>query len=177
MQPQIELWAPGPASVPHDIESLATLLHACVHSGASVSFILPFSTAQAAAFWREQVLPSVQAGHRQVFLARGQNQILGSVQLELDTPPNQPHRAEIKKLLVHPDARRRGIARALMAAAEHHARAAHRTLLTLDTAVGSLAEPLYRSLGYQPAGVIPAYAYNFDATTLEATTIMYKVLS
>jgi hypothetical protein len=82
----------------------------------------------------------------------------------------------VKKLLVHPDARRRGIARALMTAAEDQARAANRTLLTLDTAVGSFADPLYRSMGYQAAGVIPGYAYNVDSRALEGTIVMYKQL-
>src|ERR1017187_2271221 len=90
----IELWAPDAANVSRDIESLANLLHACVHAGASVSFVLPFSTAQAAAFWREQVLPPAQTGTRCVLLARSRNEILRTVQLDFATPPNQPHRAE-----------------------------------------------------------------------------------
>jgi len=167
---KIELWTGA------DLDQLADVLHACVHAGASVSFVLPFSKDEAIAFWRDQVLPAVNAGTRGVFIARADGRIVGTVQLDLSTPPNQPHRAEVKKLLVHPDARRRGIARSLMNAAHDHARAAHRTLLTLDTAVGSLAEPLYLSLGYVPIGVIPRYSFNFNSTVLEGTTVMYKDL-
>ncbi len=159
-----------------DLEMLAAVLHACVHSGASVSFVLPFSHAQAKAFWQEQVLPGVASGTRRVLLARRPGRIVGTVQLDLATPPNQPHRAEVKKLLVHPDARRSGIARSLMTAIEEEARKAGRTLLTLDTVTGGAAEPLYLSLGYTPVGVIPRYALNHDSTKLESTTVMYKDL-
>lgn len=173
----IECWQPDPMAVNEDLEMLGAVLHACVHAGASVSFVLPFSIEDARAFWREQVLPAVQGGSRRVLLARQGGRIVGTVQLDLDTPPNQPHRAEVRKLLVHPEARRRGIARSLMTGAEEQARAARRTLLTLDTVTGGAAEPLYRSLGYVPIGVIPGYALNHDSTSLESTTVMYKRLS
>ena len=126
----IECWDPGPG-VTDDLEMLGCVLHACVHAGASVSFVLPFSREEARAFWLDQVLPAVTAGSRRVLLARLAGQIIGTVQLDLATPPNQPHRAEVKKLLVRPDARRRGIARSLMIALEDQARDARRTLLTL----------------------------------------------
>ncbi|HEX6739118.1 MAG TPA: GNAT family N-acetyltransferase [Vicinamibacteria bacterium] len=102
--------------------------------------------------------------------------IVGTVTLDLGTPPNQRHRAEVAKLLVHPVARRRGIARALMIALEAVARAEGRTLLTLDTWTGREAESLYRSLGYVVAGVIPRYARGSLTPELEGTTIMYKDL-
>jgi GNAT superfamily N-acetyltransferase len=173
---QIERWKPDPAGVDGDLEMLACVLQACVHAGGSVSFVLPFPREEARAFWEQQVLPGVQAGSRCVLVARMAGRIVGTVQLDLGTPPNQPHRAEVRKLLVHPEARRRGIARSLMAAVEAQAHEEHRTLLTLDTVTGSAAEPLYRSLGYVAIGVIPRYAFNFDATTLEGTTVMYKEL-
>lgn len=173
----IERWTPQPAQVNEDVEKLGALLHACVHAGASVSFTLPFPHAEAAAFWREQVLPTVNAGTRVVLLARMGVRIVGTVQLDLGTPPNQPHRAEVRKLLVAPGARRRGIARALMAAIEREARDRHRSLLTLDTVTGSFAEPLYLSMGYVAIGAIPRYALNFDSTVLESTTVMYKELA
>lgn len=173
---QIARWMADPPSLAADIDMLGTVLHACVHSGASVSFVLPFSHDDARVFWRTKVLPAVQSGLCLVLVARGGGQILGTVQLDLATPPNQPHRAEVRKLLVHPDARRRGIARALMLALEQEARAAHRNLLTLDTVTGGFAEPLYLSLGYVKVGAIPRYAVRPNSPELDATTIMYKEL-
>ena len=160
-----------------DLKMLAGVLHSCVHAGASVSFVLPFSRDDAQAFWHDQVLPAVTAGSRRVMLARLAGRIVGTVQLDLATPPNQPHRAEVKKLLVHPDVRRRGIARLLMAAVEEQAREARRTLLVLDTVTGGAAETLYLSAGYAVVGIVPRYALNFDSSKLESTTVMYKELS
>ena len=173
---QIELWRPNETSVEADVRSLGDLLHDCVHAGASVSFILPFSLDDAAAFWRDRVLPAVEAGTCLVLVARRGEQIAGTVQLDLATPPNQPHRGEIKKLLVHPSARRHGIARALMVSIEAQARAAGRTLLTLDTASAG-AEQLYASLGYVRVGVIPGFSVRPDGRELEGTMVMYKELS
>lgn len=172
----IERWVPDPARVNEDVEALGGVLHACVHAGGSVSFVLPFSLEDATAFWRDQVLPAVHAGSRRVLLASLGGRVVGTVQLDLATPPNQPHRAEVKKLLVHPEARRRGIAKALMIAVETEAHASGRILLTLDTVTGGFAEPLYRSLGYITVGVIPKYALNFNSSVLEATTVMCKEL-
>ena len=172
----IELWAPEPASVDADLDDLAEVLHECVHGGAGVSFVIPFSHAEAKAFWQRHVLPFVQAGSRCVLVARQAGRIVGTVQLDLDTPPNQPHRAEVRKLLVHPEARRYGIARALMQAIEEQARNAGRTLLTLDTVTNCPAEPLYRSLGYIPLGVIPDYALSASGKSFDAATFMYKPL-
>ena len=172
----IECWNPDSAGFAADLEMLSGVLHACVHAGASVSFVLPFSREDARAFWQEQVLPAANTGSRRVLLARLAGRIVGTVQLDLATPPNQPHRAEVKKLLVHPDARRRGVARSLMIALEDQARTARRSLLTLDTVTGGAAEPLYLSLGYVAAGAIPCYAFNFDRSNVESTTVMYKQL-
>jgi ribosomal protein S18 acetylase RimI-like enzyme len=174
---RIETLKIDPGGVRNDLERLGNLLHACVCAGASVSFVLPFSHDDAKAFWSDQVLPAVDAGSRCVLVARSTGNIVGTVQLDLATPPNQPHRAEVKKLLVHPDARRRGIARSLMVALEAQALEACRTLLTLDTVTGSPAEALYRSLGYVAVGAIPGYALNFNSSVLEATLVMYKKLS
>lgn len=178
---RVEIWRPdtitqNATTLGHDIHQLIGLLEACVRTGASVSFVLPFSRGEAAAFWRDQVAPAVAEGTRRVLLARLGGEIAGTVQLDLGTPPNQAHRAEVKKLLVHPDARRRGIARSLMIAIEEEARRTGRTLLTLDTISNGAAERLYRSLGYVAAGIIPDYALNFDGSALEATTVMYKQL-
>ena len=160
-----------------DIDMLADILHAVVYDGAGVSFVVPFSLADARAFWVDKVLPGVRARTRRVMVARLGGRIVGTVQLDLAVPPNQQHRAEVAKLLVHPTARRRGIARALMLALEELARSEGRTLLTLDTWTGSHAERLYRSLGYVEVGVIPRYARGSLTPELEATTIMYKELT
>lgn len=159
-----------------DLRGLGTLLHACVHDGASVGYVLPFTPGDAEEFWRDKVLPSVREGSRVLWVARLDGRIVGSVQLDHDTPPNQPHRAEVRKLLVHPDFRRRGLSRALMAELERYAAGLGRSLLTLDTRTGDKAEPLYASLGYRTAGVIPGYCRDPFAGHLDPTTIMYKML-
>ena len=174
---RIERWNPDAAGVEDDLDMLGGVLQACVHAGASVSFILPFSRSDATEFWRTQVLPGVHNASRRVVVSRVDGNIVGTVQIDLATPPNQPHRAEVKKLLVHPDVRRRGIARLLMQAIETQAREARRNLLTLDTVTGGFAEALYRSMGYATSGIIPGYALNFDSSKFEATTVMYKQLA
>ena len=180
-----------------EIDMLAEILHAVVHAGAGVSFFTPFAIDEARAFWVDKVLPQMRAGIRRVLVARigetvraggirervkgkGEEEnerIVGTVQLDLEMPPNQKHRAAVAKLLVHPAARRRGIARALMMALEDVARSEKRTLLTLDTVSGSNAESLYRSLDYIAAGIIPRYARAALTPALEGTTIMYKELT
>jgi len=163
-----------------DIEAhlcgLGQLLQACVHGGAGVHFVLPFTEKDAEVFWIEKVGPAVKDGARVLLVARKDGRVAGSVQLDTDTPPNQPHRAEVSKLLVHPDFRRQGIARALMAELERHAGALGRSLMTLDTVTGDNAEPLYTALGYKPVGVLPGYSLNPAGDRLDSTTIMYKVL-
>ena len=176
---EIQEWRPDAADAARrddDISALAELLRAVVYDGAGVSFVVPFSLDEARAFWVDQVLPGVLARTRHVLVARAGDQILGTVQLDLAWPPNQQHRADVAKLLVHPSARGRGIARALMIALEELARAKGRTLLTLDTWTGSVAERLYRSLGYTVVGVIPRFARGSLTPQLEPTTIMYKEL-
>lgn len=169
------------ALVDAEIDMLAEVLHAVVHAGASVSFFTPFSVDEARAFWVEKVLPGVRSGARRVLVARWDEnepnaRIIGTVQLEFNMPPNQEHRAAVAKLLVHPAARRRGVARALMVELEALALSAGRTLLTLDTVTGSNAERLYRRLGYVVVGVIPRYARGALTPELESTTVMYKEL-
>lgn len=156
---------------------LGAVLHACVHAGASINFVLPFSMDDAHAFWAGKVLPAVQRGTRFVLIAEADGQLAGSVQLSIDTPPNQPHRGEVAKLIVHPGYRRRGIARALMTGLEALALKQGRTLLTLDTRTGDSAEPLYADLGYVTIGAIPGYSCDpFDTSRLDSTTFMYKTL-
>jgi ribosomal protein S18 acetylase RimI-like enzyme len=176
---RIEEWRPdlpGAGNLDREIGMLGGILHAVVHDGAGVSFVVPFSPEEARGFWLDKVLPGVRARTRRVLLARRGERIVGTVQLDLSVPPNQRHRTEVLKLLVHPDARRRGIARALMIAVEEVAREEGRTLLTLDTWTGSAAEDLYRSLGYVTVGVIPRYARGSLTPELESATFMYKEL-
>ena len=176
---RIDEWRPGsePASAAGDVDMLADVLRAVVYDGAGVSFVVPFSIEEAREFWVEKVLPGVRAGTRRVMVARLGARIVGTVQLDLNVPPNQQHRADVLKLLVHPSARRRGIARALMVAIEDVARSEHRTLVTLDTWTGGHAESLYRSLGYTVVGIIPRYARGSLTPQLEPATFMYKELT
>jgi ribosomal protein S18 acetylase RimI-like enzyme len=156
------------------IGEFAALLRACVADGASVGFVLPFSMAAADSYWRDKVLPGLRGGGVVLLAAEQAGRIVGTVQLDHDTFPNQRHRAEVRKLLVHPDHRRRGIARALMAEIERHAVSLGRGLLTLDTRTGDSAEPLYASLGYRIAGMIPGYCRDTIVDRFDPTTIMYK---
>lgn len=157
------------------LEELAGVLNACVHDGASVNFILPHSIEDSRAFWSKKVRPGLVDGTRILLIVKSRERIAGTVQLDFDTPPNQIHRADVSKLLVHPDFRSHGIGRALMVALEARAGEIGRTLLTLDTA-GAHAEKLYLSLGYAIAGVIPAYARDPIEERLDPAIFMYKML-
>lgn len=138
-------------------DELAGVLVDCVAGGASVSFMHPFGN-EAAVGYFHQVAGEVSRGETILLAARHHGRIVGAVQLGIGTPPNQPHRADVKKLLVHRDARRSGIGAALMSAVEHAARRHGRTLLVLDTAEGGGAERLYQRGGWVRVGVIPGYA-------------------
>ncbi len=151
---------------------LAAVLMDCVNAGASVSFLPPLSAETARGFWRK-VSADVASGARLLLGAWADGVLAGTVMLDLGMPQNQPHRAEIQKLLVHPDFRRRGIARALMERAEQAASRIGRTLLTLDTRADDAAEPLFRSLGWIEAGRIPGYALNADRKACD-TVIFYR---
>jgi len=139
------------------LHGLAELLVDCVAGGASISFMHPLPLPQALAFWRK-VADDVRRGDRALLVAHDAQGICGTVQLVLAQPPNQPHRADLAKMLVHRRARRRGIGEALMRAAEALARDCGKSLLVLDTVVGSAAERLYGRLGWQSVGIIPGYA-------------------
>lgn len=157
------------------IGEFASLLKACVEDGASIGFVLPFPMAEAEAYWRGKVLPGLDGGLTLLAAEQG-GRVVGTVQLDCDTFPNQRHRAELRKLLVHPDFRRRGIARKLVAETERRAAAGGRSLITLDTRTGDTAEPLYASLGYLVAGIIPGYCRDTLSDRLDPTTVMYKPL-
>jgi len=169
-----ELDAAGAAAA---LEDLTAILHGCVHGGASVGFIAPFTPEDAAAWWRGRIFPAVAAGERRLLAARREGRVVGTAQLDLATPPNQRHRAEVCKVLVHPAARRQGIGRALMQAVEPLARAEGRSLLTLDTVAGSAAQPLYEGMGYRLVGVLPGWARAPLEDRLEGTAIFYKPLA
>lgn len=154
---------------------LAAILQDAVHNGASVGYLAPLSRADALAYW-DSIIPTLATPQRILLVAEIDGEIAGTVQLVLETRPNGNHRAEVSKLLVHTDYRRRGIARALMQQIETEARAAARTLLVLDTQTGEPAEELYVQLGYARTGVVPAYA-RFPNGRLGATTFMHKLLA
>ena len=159
----------------HETE-LGQLIHDCVHAGASIGYVLPYELADGIAFWSGKIANSMNGGKLVLLVAFLDGAIVGTAQLDYDTNPNQPHRAEVRKLMVHPDYRREGIGRALMSAIEIEARKLDRSLLTLDTRSGDSAEPLYVSLGYQVSGVIPGYCIDAHSGELDSTTIMYKQL-
>jgi len=153
---------------------LADVLADCVAGGASVSFMAPFPSAQALAFFRK-VDDSVAKGDTVLLAASLKGKIVGTVQLGLDTPPNQPHRAEIKKMLVHRRARGHGIGTALMARAEEEARRRGRWLLVLDTVPGENGHRLYLRCGWQQSGIVPNYALFPDGSLCD-TAFMWKRL-
>jgi GNAT superfamily N-acetyltransferase len=150
------------------IPGLAALLVDAVESGASVNFLAGLDEATAAGWWRDRVA-GVGDGTISPFIAFDGDRVVGSVLLIRSWNPNSPHRAEIAKVIVQRSARRRGIAAALMAAAEKMAASEGRWLLFLDTETGSGAEAFYRSLGWNEAGTIPNYALLTDGTLSPAT--------
>ena len=158
-----------------EVAALTDVLIDCVESGASVSFMLPLPRRKAEAFWRD-VAESAARGERCVLVAEDAAAgIVGTVMLIFDLPENQPHRADVAKMLVRRSARRRGIAAALLAAAESAGLARGRRLLVLDTVTGGDAERLYARHGWQRCGVIPNYAL-FPNGDYCSTTVFYKEL-
>ncbi|MCF1483059.1 MULTISPECIES: GNAT family N-acetyltransferase [Rhizobium/Agrobacterium group] len=154
------------------IPDLCEILSDCVNGGASVGFMLPFDLETARPFW-EGVANAVEAGDSLLLVAEHQGTVVGTVQIGLKQPPNQPHRADLKKLLVHRSARGLGLARQLMEASQHQAARAGKTLIVLDTATGEPAEAIYEKLGWTRAGVVPDYALFPDGRFCD-TTIFYK---
>ena len=158
-----------------ELRELSDVLIDCVEGGASVSFMLPMTRAKAEAFWHG-VSASVARGERVVLVAEDATGIIvGTVQLILNLPENQPHRGDIAKMLVHRCARRQGVGGALLAAAEQSALCAGKTLLVLDTVTGGDAERMYARQGWQRCGEIPQYALWPDGRPC-ATTIFFKFL-
>lgn len=158
------------------VEGLADLLIDCVEGGASVSFMGPLPRAKAIAFW-QGVADGVARGERVLLVAEDADRtIVGTVQLVLAMPDNQPHRADVAKMLVLRQARRQGIAAALMTAIDGEARCAGRTVLVLDTLTGGDAERLYARAGWQRVGSVPDYALMPDGAFC-ATTFFHKQLT
>ena len=164
------LTAPGAT----DLTGLADVLVDCVEGGASVSFMLPLSRERALAFW-QRVADGVARDERALLVAEDEAGIVGTVQLVFDLPENQPHRADLAKMLVHRRGRRRGLGEALMRAAEQLGRDSGKSLLVLDTVTGGDAERLYARLGWQKSGVIPNYALWPQGGFCD-TTYFYKAL-
>jgi len=171
---QIEIRRLASADLDEHVDALARILYDCVAGGASVSYMAPFSHEQArgafAGFAAE-----AERGSRLILGAFAEGELVGTVQVILALPPNQPHRGEIAKLLVHRLARRRGVARRLMEHAEAEARAEGKTLLVLDTVTGDGAERLYEGLHWTKVGVIPGYALYPDGRPCD-TTVFWKAI-
>ena len=145
------------SNTPETVDQLTDVLISTVAAGGSVGFMHPVSPAQAQAFW-QAALSEADAGNRVIFGAWDGQCLLGTVTLLVTMPPNQPHRAEIAKMMTHPQARQRGIATRLIQAAEAEAAARGKTLLVLDTASDEGAGPFYEKLGYSLSGEIPDFA-------------------
>lgn len=163
-----------PSELPQLEHRLGQILSDCVEGGASVSFMKPFTPHDGEAFYR-QLRPDFEAQRRLLIAAFLNGQLAGSVQLIVNLPPNQPHRADVAKLLVDPAARGQGIAARLMQHLEAEAKGRGRILLVLDTVPGLPADRLYRRLGYTPLGEIPNFALMPDGTPC-STVIFYKQL-
>ena len=174
---QVSLGVLDPDEARRQVGALSAVLMDCVEGGASVSFMSPLSRERADAFWHG-VAEGVATGERILLVARdpSHGQIVGTVQVVLKQPENQPHRADVAKMLVHRQARKRGVGAALMRAAEDAARAAGKAVLVLDTVTGGDAERLYTRLGWMRVGVIPNYAL-WPQGGLCDTTVFYKQIS
>lgn len=159
-----------------NLDGLTRLLIDTVTEGAAVSFLDPLAPETARAFWQAEVFPEVTANRRCLLTAHLGDTLVGTVQLITAMPQNQPHRAEIAKMMVHPTARRRGLGHALLRAALDHARTLGKTNVTLDTRSGDVSQSLYASVGFEVAGIIPDFALDPDGRTLHSTTYMYKRL-
>ncbi len=156
------------------IEELADVLIDCVEGGASVSFMHPLARDRAVGFWR-RVAAGVAAGERALLVAADAQGLCGTVQLALDQPENQPHRADVAKMLVHRRARRLGLGAALLRAAEATARACGKSLLVLNAVTGGEGARLYERLGWERVGEIPRYAL-LPRGGLTGTTVYYRDL-
>lgn len=175
-EPSLSIVELSPADIDTHVGDLCRVLLDSVADGAAISFMDALTASEAQRFWREDVRPSVESRARRLFGAFVDDRVVGTVQLVMGMPPNQPHRAEISKMIVHPEIRRRGLGKALLTAALDAARGADKTLVTLDTRTGDVSELLYRGLGFEKAGIIPDFAYDPNGLARHATTYMYRYL-
>ncbi len=175
-RPSTASWSPRRLHALDDahIAALASVLIDCVEGGASVSFMHPLTRERAVAFW-QRVARGVAAGERALLVAEDARGLCGTVQLVLEQPENQPHRADLSKMLVHRRARRQGLGAALLAAAESMAHECQKTLLVLDAVMGGDGARLYQRLGWVRVGEIPGYAL-LPRGGLCSTTVYYKEL-
>jgi GNAT superfamily N-acetyltransferase len=157
------------------VDALSDLLIDCVEGGASVSFMLPLTRDRATAFWR-RVAEEVTAGRRALLVAEDAHGVCGTVQLILDLPENQPHRADLAKMLVSRRMRKCGIGAALLKGAEQMARDCDRTLLVLDAVTGGDAARMYERLGWIRVGDVPNFAL-YPGGGFCSTTYFYRDLS
>jgi GNAT superfamily N-acetyltransferase len=164
----------GPGQIQAHLDALAAVLLDCIAGGASVSFMADLQPEEAREYF-VRVAAGVASGGRALLGAFNQGRLDGTAQLLLDLPPNQPHRAELAKMLVHRRARRTGVGRALFEEVEREAATRGRTLLTFDTVAGSPAERMYLACGCVKVGEIPGYALFPDGVPV-ATSIFYKEL-
>lgn len=171
---QIEVRRLEVTEVHAQLDALAAVLHDCVAGGASVSYMAPFSQQEARSAF-EGFATEAEQGRRLIVAAFADGELVGTVQVILAVPPNQPHRGEIAKLLVHRSARRRGIAELLMERAEAEARAEGKTLLVLDAVTEGDAARLYARLGWTTVGVIPDYALYPDGRPCDTTVFWKKI--
>jgi GNAT superfamily N-acetyltransferase len=171
---QLEVRRLDPAEAREFLDALAGVLADCVAGGASVGYMEPFSQVDARAVYEEYVRDAEQ-GRRIILGAFVNGDLVGTAQLVLAVPPNQPHRAEVARVLVHRSARRRGIAQQLMEQLEREARSEGKTLLVLDAVTGGDAARLYERIGWNTVGVIPGYALYPDGRVCD-TTVFWKAV-
>jgi GNAT superfamily N-acetyltransferase len=171
---QVEIRRLSGAELRGQLDALAAVLHDCVAGGASVGYMEPFSHAEALSAF-EGFAAEAERGRRLILAAFANGELVGTAQVVLELMPNQPHRGEIAKVLVHRTARGRGIARRLMERAEDEARAEGKTLLVLDAVTGGDAARLYDRLGWTTVGIVPNFALYPDGRPCD-TTYFWKAL-
>ncbi len=171
---QVTIRTLTPSETATAVPALAEILSDCVEGGASVGFMSPHTPDDAMPYW-QGVVHAMTEGNTVLIVAEKDGEVIGTVQLGIGMMPNQPHRADLKKLLVHRKARGLGLSRLLMDAAEVEAARHGRHILVLDTATGSPAESIYEKFGWQRVGVIPQYALMPDGSYC-GSTFFYKAL-